>query len=370
MAHSLSDSITAGLIDAVEQGWTPLPLVRLAIRRLCAAQLRALTQGGPEVAALQQLQFRDQSLDGPIAHVPELANAQHYEVPAEFYRLVLGPRLKYSSCYWADGVDTLAEAEVAALRETALHAELEDGQRVLELGCGWGSLTFWMLERYPNLTVTAVSNSHSQRRHMLAEASRRGFSERLRVITADMNDFEADDEYDRVVSVEMFEHLRNHRRALERIASWLAPGGKLFVHIFCHRQYAYAFGDGKAADWMGRNFFSGGMMPSDRWLDECGGGMLLEQQWRWNGRHYARTAAAWIANMERHRGELLDILTATHGRHEAARWFRKWRLLFLAGEEMFGMYGGEEWYVSHYRFAPAAQRNPNRQTTLSANGKH
>jgi len=368
MAQSLNDRIATGLIEVVERGWAPLPVVRWSIRRLCAAQLRALNRGGPDAAAARQLQFREQSLSGPIAHVPELANAQHYEVPAAFYRLVLGPRFKYSSCYWPDGVATLADAETAALHETALHAELEDGQRVLELGCGWGSLTFWMLEQYPTLRVTAVSNSHSQRQHILAEASRRGFAARLRVITADMNDFEADDAYDRVVSVEMFEHLRNHRRVFERVANWLEPGGKLFAHIFCHRQYAYAFGDGRATDWMGRNFFSGGMMPSDRWLAECGGGMQLEQQWRWNGRHYARTAAAWIANMELHRAELLDILAETHGRSEAARWFRKWKLLFLAGEEMFGMYGGEEWYVSHYRFVPAAQRNRNRRAVLSANG--
>jgi len=369
MAETLRDRVATSLIEAVERGWAPLPLVRRAIRRLCVAQLRALTRGGPAATAARQHRFREQSLEGPIAHVPELANAQHYEVPAAFYRLVLGPRLKYSSCYWPDGVDTLAKAEAAALRETALHAELEDGQRVLELGCGWGSLTFWMLEQYPTLRVTAVSNSHSQRQHILAEASRRGFTERLRVITADMNDFAADDAYDRVVSVEMFEHLRNHRRVFERITKWLAPDGKLFAHIFCHRQYAYAFGDGRATDWMGRNFFSGGMMPSDRWLAECGGGLQLEQQWRWNGRHYARTAAAWIANMERHRAALLDILAETHGRREAARWFRKWRLLFLAGEEMFGMYGGEEWYVAHYRFVPVAQRNSIRRRALSANGK-
>jgi cyclopropane-fatty-acyl-phospholipid synthase len=368
MANFLSDRIATGLIEAVERGWTPLPVVRWAIRRLCAAQLRSIRRGGPAAAAARQLQFREQSLDGPIAHVPELANAQHYEVPAAFYRLVLGPRLKYSSCYWPADVTTLEEAETAALRETALHAELEDGQRVLELGCGWGSLTFWMLEQYPSLHVTAVSNSHSQRQYILTEASRHGFSERLRVITADMNDFEADDAYDRVVSVEMFEHLRNHRQVFARVANWLEPGGKLFAHVFCHRQYAYAFGDGRATDWMGRNFFSGGMMPSDRWLIECGDDMRLEQQWRWNGRNYARTAAAWIANMERHRAELLETLAATHGRREAERWFRRWRLLFLAGEEMFGMLGGEEWYVSHYRFVPAAQRTLNRRKAFSANG--
>jgi cyclopropane-fatty-acyl-phospholipid synthase len=351
MVSSVSDSLASGMIEAVERGWTPTPLVRLAIRRLCAAQLRTLTRGGPQATAQRQQQFREQSLSGPIALVPELANAQHYEVPAAFYQLVLGPRWKYSSCYWPDGVTTLADAENAALQETTLHAELQGGQRVLELGCGWGSLTFWMLEHYPRLHVTAVSNSHSQRRHLLSEAFRRGVADRLQVITADMNDFEAAATYDRVVSVEMFEHLRNHRRVFERIATWLAPGGKLFVHVFCHRQYAYPFSDGKATDWMGRNFFSGGMMPSDQWLADCAGPLKLEQQWRWNGQHYARTAAAWIANMECHRAQILEILAETHGRREAPRWFRKWRLLFAAGQEMFAMYAGEEWYVSHYRFA-------------------
>ena len=335
-------------IEAVEQGFIPDALVRAAIRRLCR---RRLAEEALEERAAQgrsRTAFYESLRSGPIALVPDAANRQHYELPSEFFAAILGPHRKYSCCYFPNDDSTLAEAEEAALETTCRRAELADGQRILELGCGWGSLTLWMAERFPNSRITAVSNSHSQRQFIARQALLRGL-DNLRLLTADMNDVVPGPRlFDRVVSVEMFEHMRNYRSLLERIASWLAPAGKLFVHIFCHRSLAYPFETEGSANWMGRYFFAGGCMPAANLLTKFNRDLRVVRQDLWNGRHYQRTAEAWLANLDARRCDVLDVLAAVYGAREARRWLNRWRVFFLAVAELFGFSRGEEWFVSHY----------------------
>jgi cyclopropane-fatty-acyl-phospholipid synthase len=288
--------------------------------------------------------------EAPLALVPERANAQHYEVPAEFFATVLGVHRKYSSGYWPAGVDSLDEAETAALALTCERAGLADGQRILELGCGWGSLTLWMAGRYPRSRITAVSNSRSQRETILARAAERGLTN-IEVITADMNHFETQlGAWDRIVSVEMFEHLRNWPQAFARVSRWLAPGGRFFMHVFAHRGAAYPFEVRDETDWMSQHFFSGGMMPSDDLALRCQDDLRAIGHWRWSGQHYQRTAEAWLARMDNRREALMPLFERCYGQAEALRWWQRWRLFFLSVSELFGHDGGQQWFVSHYLF--------------------
>lgn len=343
------DLLVRSAIELIETGFVPDWLTRRAIRRLCQRRLHSLEMRGEAETLLNQ--FVSEARRGPIAPVPEKANQQHYEVPAEFYDLVLGHRRKYSCCFWEENTATLDEAEDASLSQTCTNAELQDGMHVLELGCGWGALSLWIAEKFPNCRITAVSNSHSQRRYIEQQAERRGFADRLDVVTADMNDFESFKKFDRILSLEMFEHMRNYERLLSRISGWLSPGGKLLVHVFCHARFAYEFADGGADDWMSRYFFTGGIMPSDDLLCRFPRHLRVSRQWRWSGDHYRRTAEAWVANLDRNRNRLLPILANIYG-GQPQRWWRRWRLLFLSGAELFGYGSGWEWYVSHYLLEP------------------
>jgi cyclopropane-fatty-acyl-phospholipid synthase len=338
-------------ISWIEQGYVPDAVVRGGIRRLCEQRLRDIDAGDAEAAALRTESFVSGMNTAPVALVPELANAQHYEVPAEFFALVLGPHRKYSSAWWPQGVNDLAAAERAALEASCERAALADGQDVLELGCGWGSLTLFMAGRYPASRITAVSNSHSQRAFIEAEARRRGLGN-VRVITEDMNAFRPAprEAFDRVVSVEMFEHLRNWREMFARVRSWLAPEGRFFMHVFCHRAVPYAFTDDGPSDWMSRNFFSGGMMPSDELAARFQGDLRLAARWRWDGTHYERTANAWLANMDANRAALWPVVRRIYGEADARLWWGRWRIFFMACAELFGYDRGQQWWVSHYLF--------------------
>ena len=333
----------------VEKGLVPDALVRGGIRRLCRVRLKDLSADDAELSAAITEAFVQSMHQAPTAPLPELANQQHYEVPAEFFALALGPRRKYSCAWWPAGVESLAQAEERALAATCERAGLADGQQVLELGCGWGSLTLWMAERYPGSRIVAVSNSRSQREHILAEAGRRGL-DNVEVITADMNRFDTAARFDRIVSVEMFEHMRNWEALFARVHGWLVPGGRFFMHVFCHRATPYPFEDRDASDWMSRYFFSGGMMPSDDLALRVAGALRLAERWRWDGTHYEKTANAWLANLDGSRGEALRVLAKSHGPDEAALWLQRWRLFFMACAELFGHRDGQEWWVSHYLF--------------------
>lgn len=334
----------------VEQGLVPDSVVRLGIRRLLKERLDEIGDRDPERAAEVTTAFVRSLGQAPVALLADKANEQHYEVPAAFFQQVLGPHLKYSCGWWPDGVATLAESEAAALRATCERAGLADGQNVLELGCGWGSLSLWMAQHYPGSLVTAVSNSQSQRAHIEAQARERGLRN-LRVITADVNHFHTEDRYDRVVSVEMFEHLRNWPEAFRRVAGWLKPDGRFFMHVFAHRATPYEFVERDETDWMSRHFFSGGMMPSDDLVLHCQDDLRLQQRWRWNGRHYARTAEAWLSNMDAARPALWPLFERTYGA-DAAVWWTRWRLFFMSVAELFGYDDGNQWWVSHYLLAP------------------
>jgi cyclopropane-fatty-acyl-phospholipid synthase len=340
------------LINLTEKGWVPDSLVRVGIRRLLKKRLMTVDLGDESKNRIRLQKLIDEFSAGPIAVVPEKANEQHYEVPAELFRLTLGPRYKYSSCYWGEGENSLQAAEEAALAMTCEHAELSDGMNILELGCGWGSLSLWMAEKYPNANLTVVSNSASQREHIESKAKQLGHEKNLTVVTSDINDFKTDQRFDRVVSVEMFEHVRNHKELLRKIASWLGPDGKLLVHIFCHRKFTYKFTDQQKSDWMSRYFFSGGIMPGDDLFSNYSDDLTIEKKWTWNGQHYQKTCEAWLANMDQNRDEIMSVLSQTYGEADAVRWFNRWRMFYLACSELFGYSFGNEWWVSHYRFAP------------------
>ncbi len=338
-------------VDWVEQGLVPDSVVRQGICRLLKRRLQEIAAADCEAAAAAEEALIRQMDASPIALVPELANAQHYELPPVFFEHVLGPHRKYSCCYWdlSQPSQKLEVAETAALELTCQHADLADGQDILELGCGWGSLTVWMAQHYPRARITAVSNAHAQRRYIVAQAQRLGL-DNLRVITADMNDFATEQVFDRVVSVEMFEHMRNWRALFRRIYSWLRPGGRFFLHVFCHRLTPYFFADEGPTDWMGRYFFSGGLMPSDDLPLRFQEDLRLLHRWRWDGRHYERTLNAWLANMDAHREQIMPILAGTYGTAQAALWWQRWRIFFMACAELFGFERGQQWWVSHYLF--------------------
>ncbi len=340
-------------ISWTESGLVPDPVIRSGIRRLLERKLVEIRAGDVEAAAATTNDFVDMMRRSPIALVPELANEQHYEVPAAFFEQVLGARRKYSCCHWPQGVETLDGAERAALDMTVERAEIEDGMRVLDLGCGWGSLSLWVAERFSRCRVTSVSNSVSQRDHIRARADTMGLGN-IEIIACDMNDFETSSRFDRVVSVEMFEHMRNYPELFRRIDTWLDDGGKFFMHIFTHRTTPYEYIDKGPGDWMTRYFFSGGIMPSAGLPLRVSGPMQIEKQWAWNGEHYARTCRAWLQQLDERRDEIMPVLESTYGRDGASRWFMRWRMFFMACEELFRFRDGNEWFVSHYRFTKAA----------------
>ncbi len=337
------------LIKLAEKGFLPDSLIRLGIKRLCSQRLLQATSFSDADMEKEHAAWIDVLKKSPIALVPEKANEQHYEVPPRLFELVLGKNLKYSSGFWPEGVSSLDQSESAMLELTAERAGLFDGQDILELGCGWGSLTLYMAAHFPKSKITAVSNSNDQRQ-FIEERCRQLKLENISVITADMNDFNAEGLFDRVVSIEMFEHMRNYEKLLGRVNTWLKKEGKLFVHIFSHQKVAYPFEDKDDADWMAREFFSGGQMPSHRLLMSFPEQMKIEKDWRVSGTHYEKTSLAWLQKMDKNKAEVIELFKKTYGEEDASSWFQRWRIFFMSCEVLFGYNHGSEWGVSHYLF--------------------
>lgn len=314
---------------------------------LCGRTKRRLAA----TAAIQENLFVDAMNQYPVAIHADEANRQHYEVPAAFFSRVLGPSRKYSCCLYPTEATTLKEAEVHALAETVRHAAIEDGMTILELGCGWGSLSLYLAAQFPNSRIVSVSNSASQRAFILATANQRGLTN-LSVLTADMNDFSIDQRFDRIVSIEMFEHMSNWQKLFERARSWLKPEGRLFLHVFTHKNRSYRFDQDDPADWIAHHFFTGGIMPAHDLPHRFGDLFTVEEEWRWAGTHYRRTALDWLANFDREIDRIQPIFAEIYGK-DASLWQRRWRLFFLATAGLFGHDDGEIWGVGHYLLKPA-----------------
>ena len=342
-------AVTAKALSWTEAGMVPDTVIRHGIRRLLDGKLREIRANDVEYVAEAKNRFVDMMNASPVALLPELANEQHYEVPAAFFDTVLGEHKKYSCCYWGSDVGNLDEAEAAALETTVARAGIADGMRVLDLGCGWGSLSLWIAEHFPSAQVTSVSNSRSQHDYIVGKARERDL-DNIDVHVCDMNDFNAPGSYDRIVSVEMFEHMRNYGELFRRIADWLHDDGRFFMHIFTHRSAPYEYIVKGPSDWMSRHFFSGGIMPSVDLPLRFSDHLNVESVWHWGGEHYAKTCNAWLLQMDRRRDHVMPILEATYGSGDAERWWMRWRMFFMACAELFAFRDGQEWFVSHYRF--------------------
>ena len=337
------------LLSLAEKKVLPDYLIRFGIRNLLVKRLNSLLSKCPEERQKIKQEFIRAMNSAPIALVPQLANEQHYEIPSNFYNLCLGKNKKYSSCFWDDNTQSLNKAEQLALELTCKNARLSDGLNILELGCGWGSLTLWIAKKFPKSKITAVSNSSSQRSYIINQAKLKKLKN-IKIITSDMNDFETMQKFDRVVSVEMIEHMRNHKRLFFNISKWLKPKGLFFMHIFVHHSTPYLFEVKDKDDWMSKYFFSGGMMPSEDLPLHFQDKLKIEKQWIWSGKHYEKTANAWLQNIDKNETKATEILEDIYGKKDAKKWLQRWRIFFMACAELWGFNKGNEWKVSHYLF--------------------
>jgi cyclopropane-fatty-acyl-phospholipid synthase len=334
----------------LEQNKVPDFAIRKGIRNLVKQRLKDEDKGDVELQQAHFMHLLQELRQSPIAVNTADANQQHYEVPTAFYQYCLGTHLKYSCGYWNEGVTDLDTSEKDMLELTCQRAELANGQRVLELGCGWGSLSLFMAAKYPESSFTVVSNSKTQKAFIDEQAQQRGIKN-LTVLTADMNDFSIDANcFDRVVSVEMFEHMRNYELLLKKIASFLKADGKLFVHIFTHKEFAYKFEVIDDTDWMSKYFFTGGIMPSDHLLMYFNEDLFVKKHWRVNGTHYGKTSEAWLQKMDHHKAEIIPLFEQTYGKDQVIKWWVYWRLFYMSCAELFAYNKGNEWMVSHYLF--------------------
>lgn len=340
-------------IELAERALLPDGLIRAGIRRLNRLRLRQETLDTPQAQRKAKLDLVRHMRSSPVAIRTDTANRQHYELPVELFQAALGPHLKYSGCVWPEGVANLGQAEEASLKQVCRRAQIDDGQRILELGCGWGSLSLFMARAYPRARIVSVSNSRLQRAYIERRRRERSL-ENLHIITADMNDFAPEGTFDRVVSIEMFEHMRNWRELLSRVSTWLAGGGKCFIHIFSHHRLAYIFHGEQEDNWIAQHFFTAGLMPSDDLMLYFQDDLAIEDHWWLGGTGYQKTAEAWLANLDARREEVTEVLAETYGAGDADRWLQRWRIFFMACAELWGCDRGRQWGISHYRLTKKA----------------
>jgi len=343
------------LIELTERGIFPDVLVRAGMRKLISQRLTDPESVDGEKRSRRYSQWLDELRASPIAIETKAANQQHYEVPADFFRLHLGPRLKYSCALYPEGGESLGQAEEKMLALYAERAGLQNGMRILDLGCGWGSLSLWLAEKFPGSQIVGLSNSHGQREFIERRAAERGLSN-VRVLTGNVVDFDfpaggVEAGFDRVMSIEMFEHMRNYGLLLARISRWLKPQGKLFVHIFAHKLLSYPYEVRDETDWMTQYFFLGGIMPSENLLLNFQDDLKLERQWWVSGQHYEKTSNHWLAGMDAAKPQIMPVFEKAYGR-DAGIWFQRWRMFYMAVAEFFGYADGNEWGVAHYLFTP------------------
>jgi cyclopropane-fatty-acyl-phospholipid synthase len=360
MSHQITETqspsdlspLRAGMklaIAMMERNMLPDRLLRIGIRRLLRERLRQEREADPERQQDRLMAYIEDLKSSPIAVHTADANEQHYELPTRFFQFIMGRHMKYSCGYWPEGARALDDSEEAMLRLTAARAEIENGHRILDLGCGWGAFSLYAAAKYPQSQVLGVSNSRTQREYIISQAAARGLRN-LRIETCDMTAFQTEEKFDRIVSVEMFEHMRNYRALLDKLAGFLDPGGKLFVHIFTHKEFAYRYEIEDETDWMSKYFFTGGQMPSRDLLLFFPERFAIRNLWVVSGREYKRTCEAWLARMTAHRAEIMPILAETYGEAQALKWWVYWRVFFMACAELFGYSNGSEWFVSHYLF--------------------
>lgn len=337
------------LYDVLSLDLLPTSVLRFGVKNAVAQKHRIESSGSNSMRREKLMRFVEELKSGPIAIEEERANEQHYELPAEFFKLVLGPQKKYSCGLWLSNGETLESAELNMLELYCERADLRDGQSIMELGCGWGSLCLHLAKKFSNSKITALSNSATQRQFIEEEAQRLGLNN-LRVITANVAQFETDEKFDRIVSIEMFEHMKNYEKLLHKVSNWLTLDGLLFIHIFTHREFAYHFEAQDESDWLAKHFFAGGTMPSDSLLLYFQDDLKLVKHWVVNGTHYEKTANAWLSNLTHNKAQVLQTFSAVYGRQNAVKWFVYWKLFFLACAELWGFREGNEWFVSHYLF--------------------
>ncbi|KAJ3691988.1 hypothetical protein LUZ60_012338 [Juncus effusus] len=336
-------------LAALERNLLPDAVVRRLTRLLLAARLREGYLPSAHLQLESLLHFIRSLKEMPIAVETDTAKTQHYELPTSFFELVLGKNLKYSCCYFKEKSSDLEESEIEMLDLYCERCQIKDGNRVLDLGCGWGSLSLYVAKKYKNCNVTGICNSVTQKTHIDQQCRQNNLTN-VEIIVADISKFQMERTFDRILSIEMFEHMKNYKELMKKISGWMEPDGLLFIHHFCHKTFAYHFEDKNEDDWITRYFFTGGTMPSSNLLLYFQEDVSVVNHWLVNGTHYSKTSEEWLKRMDKNISKIKPIFETTYGKDSAIKWIAYWRTFFISVAELFGYNNGDEWMVALYLF--------------------